>query len=89
MSTLRTIPGGRSPQPTSAAPPAPSSDTLTEALADTQRMASILSTLLQDRITDTGRSLTIHREDAKDIRFAAEQLLAMLGRAGEIWRAVP
>ena len=66
-------------------------DHLTNALADTERMASILTTLLEVRITDTGKgsTLSIRRQDASDIRFAAEQLLAMLARAGDIWRAIP
>lgn len=64
---------------------------LTDALSDTERMASILSTLLEERIVDNGprRSFTLSRKDADDIRFAGEQLLAMLTRAGDIWRAIP
>lgn len=64
---------------------------LTGALADAERMASILSTLLQERIIDTGTgsTLAVGREDAEDIRFAGQQLMAMLARAGDIWRAIP
>lgn len=96
MSTLRTILGGKSPQTPADKGMHPVrtpaiADDLTDALADTQRMASILTTLLEERIIDTGnrRHLTVGRQDASDIRFAAGQLLAMLARAGELWRAIP
>jgi hypothetical protein len=71
--------------------PAPSADDLTYTLAYTERMASILSTLLSDRIVDTGnrRHLTVGRQDVEDIRFAAGQPQAMLARTGAIWRAIP
>jgi hypothetical protein len=93
---LHTIRGGKSPQtpqPKGAHivnTPA-TADDLTIALSDTERMASILSTLLEERITDTGKgpTLSVRRQDADDIRFAGEQLLAMLTRAGDIWRAIP
>lgn len=91
--TLRAIRGGKASQPARHNAPRPvfTSDELTDALAETERMASILSTLLKERIVDTGKgsTLTVGRQDADDIRFAAEQLLAMLTRAGDIWRAIP
>lgn len=64
---------------------------LTDALADCDRMASILRTLLETRVVDHGprRSHTISRQDADDIRFAAEQLSIMLANAGDIWRRIP
>lgn len=82
---LHTIRGGKSPQT-----PEPkgvhnlntpaTADDLTDVLTDTERMASILTTLLEERITDTGKgsTLSVRRQDAEDIRFAAGQLLTML-----------
>eukprot|EP01030_Chromulinospumella_sphaerica_P030083 gene30083-30578_t len=42
---------------------------LNDALDDTERMASILSTLLDERICDTGKKtyLMVNRRDADDI----------------------
>lgn len=64
---------------------------LTDAMADCDRMASILRTLLETRVVDHGprRSLTISRQDGEDIRFAAGQLFNLLTNAGEIWRRIP
>jgi hypothetical protein len=96
---LHSIRGGKSPQRSDAKDASKfahistndTADDLTNALADTERMASILTTLLEERLVDTGKgpTLSIRRQDGSDIRFAAEQLRTMLARAGEIWRAIP
>jgi hypothetical protein len=64
---------------------------LTDAMADCDRMASILRTLLETLVIDHGprRCLTIARQDASDIRFAGEQLSTMLAHASDLWRRIP
>jgi ABC-type transporter Mla subunit MlaD len=70
----------------------PTSEDLADLLSGVERMASILSTLLQEGIKDTGKgrqSLSVSRQDARDIDFAAQQLVAAAEKANEIWRAIP
>lgn len=64
---------------------------LTDVIAATRRMTSILATLLDERIVDTckGEALTVYRQDAADIQFAARQVVDLVDRVGEIWEALP
>lgn len=62
---------------------------LTDLIADMVRMSSVLSTLLEDRIRDTGKGpLTIARKDAADIQFVAGQAAAYAERIVAAWEAI-
>ena len=62
---------------------------LTDLIADMVRMSSVLSSLLEDRIRDTGKGpLTIGRKDAADIQFVAGQAAAYADRVQAAWEAI-
>jgi len=62
---------------------------LTDLIADMVRMSSVLSSLLEDRIRDTGKgALTIGRRDAADIQFIAGQASACADRVQQAWEAI-
>jgi hypothetical protein len=64
-------------------------DALTEIIGDMVRMSSVLNSLLEDRIRDTGqRSLTIDRRDAADLQFIAGQVAAYAEQVQTAWEKI-
>ena len=62
---------------------------LTDLIANMVRMSSVLSSLLEDRIRDTGeRSLTLDRQDAADIQFIAGQVAAYAEQVRTAWEKI-
>lgn len=90
---LHSIDGGKNPHPCPlpvVQTAKPCADDLTDVIAGTRNMASILATLLEERIVSTGKGpLTVGRRDADDLQFAARQLMLLIDQAAEIWEALP
>jgi hypothetical protein len=62
---------------------------LTNLIADMVNMSSVLATLLEDRIRDTGmRSLEVDCRDASNIQFIATQAAAYAERVREAWEKI-
>jgi hypothetical protein len=65
-------------------------EALTALIGDMVRMSSVLSSLLEDRVRDTGqRSLAVDRRDAADLQFIASQAAAYADRVQAAWEALP
>ncbi|MDO6963997.1 hypothetical protein [Rhizobium alvei] len=64
-------------------------DVVTDLAADMIRLSSVLKSLLEDRIRDTGKGpLTIARKDAADVQFIARQASDTAERLQKAWEAV-
>jgi hypothetical protein len=64
-------------------------DAVTDLAADMIRLSSVLKSLLEDRIRDTGKGpLTIARKDAADVQFIARQAIDTAERLQKAWEAV-
>ena len=64
-------------------------DALTALIAEMVRMSSILTSLLEDRVRDTGqKSLTIGRRDAADLQFIAGQVAAYAEQVQSAWEKI-
>ncbi len=62
---------------------------LTDLIADMVNMSSVLSSLLEDRMRDTGKgSFSVCRKDARDIEFVAERVSDYAVRVRQAWEAI-
>lgn len=62
---------------------------LTALIADMVALSSVVASLVEDRIRDTGKGpLTIGLRDARDIQFIAGQAAAYADRVRQAWEAI-
>jgi hypothetical protein len=70
--------------------PAFTVEDLEEPIRHVQRMASILTTLLEECIVDTGKreTLSVDRREAEDLIFAAHKVEELAKAVADRWEAI-